>query len=57
MITGNHSSRALHRQCGFREVGVRERYGHIDDFWHDVVLLERRSQQTGAPGLPTKSCG
>lgn len=57
MMAENYPSRALHRKCGFREVGVRERYGHIEDSWHDVILLERRSQRTGGPGLPTKSCG
>jgi L-amino acid N-acyltransferase YncA len=56
MVTGNHASLALHGKCGFREVGYRERYGHIEDTWHDVILLERRSQRTGGPGLPTKSC-
>lgn len=57
IIAGNEASLRLHRKCGFREVGVRERYGHIDDIWHDVVLLERRSAQTGGPGLPTRHCG
>ena len=57
MMAENQPSLALHRQCGFREVGVRERYGHIEDSWHDVILLERRSRQTGGPGLPTKNCG
>ena len=56
MVTANHPSRALHHKCGFREVGIRERYGHIDDTWHDVVLLERRSPHTGGPNLPTKTC-
>ena len=56
IIAGNRPSLALHRTCGFREVGYRERYGHIDDVWHDVVLLERRSERTGGPGLPTKTC-
>lgn len=56
MITENHPSRALHAKCGFREVGYRERYGHIEDNWHDVILLERRSQRTGGPNLPTKTC-
>ena len=56
IIAANHPSRALHTKCGFREVGVRERYGHIGDTWHDVVLMERRSAETGGPGLPTKTC-
>jgi len=57
MFTANGASRALHAQCGFREVGMRERYGHLNGVWHDVVLLERRSGKAGGPGLPTRACG
>jgi phosphinothricin acetyltransferase len=39
----NAASLALHRRCGFRTVGVRERLGKLDGRWRDVVLLERRS--------------
>ena len=39
----NAASLALHRRCGFRTVGVRERLGKMDGRWRDVVLLERRS--------------
>lgn len=39
-----------------REVGRRERYGHIDDVWYDMVLFERRCTSTGGPGLLTRSC-
>jgi phosphinothricin acetyltransferase len=39
----NRASLALHRRCGFRIVGVRERLGKLDGRWRDVVLLERRS--------------
>jgi L-amino acid N-acyltransferase YncA len=39
----NQASLALHRRCGFRTVGVRERLGKLGDRWRDVVLLERRS--------------
>ena len=39
----NAASIALHRRCGFRTVGVRERLGKRDGAWRDVVLLERRS--------------
>lgn len=56
IIAGNRTSRALHARCGFREVGVRERIGQLGGIWHDVVLLERRSQHTGGPGLPTRTC-
>ena len=43
----NQASLALHRRCGFRVVGTRERIGKLDGVWRDVVLLERRS-----PTLP-----
>ena len=39
----NLSSIALHKNCGFREVGRRERLGKLNGVWRDVVLLERRS--------------
>jgi phosphinothricin acetyltransferase len=39
----NAASLALHRSCGFRVVGTRERIGELDGVWRDVVLLERRS--------------
>lgn len=57
IIAANTASRALHVRCGFREVGIRERLGHVSGIWHDVVLMERRSCRTGGPGLPTRSCG
>jgi L-amino acid N-acyltransferase YncA len=43
----NTASLALHRRCGFRTVGVRERLGQLDGRWRDVVLLERRSPLFG----------
>jgi L-amino acid N-acyltransferase YncA len=43
----NTASLALHRRCGFRTVGVRERLGQLDGRWRDVVLLERRSPLVG----------
>jgi L-amino acid N-acyltransferase YncA len=56
IIAGNSASRALHQAAGFREIGVRERLGHIKGVWHDVVITERRSSRTGGPGLPTRKC-
>jgi L-amino acid N-acyltransferase YncA len=38
----NTASLALHRRCGFRVVGVRERLGRLHGRWRDVLLLERR---------------
>lgn len=38
----NAASIALHRRCGFRVVGTRERVASLDGAWRDTVLLERR---------------
>jgi L-amino acid N-acyltransferase YncA len=38
----NVASIALHRRCGFRVVGTRERIAQLDSAWRDTVLLERR---------------
>ena len=43
----NASSIALHKSCGFREVGRRERIGMLRGVWRDTVLLERRSTVAG----------
>jgi phosphinothricin acetyltransferase len=43
----NEASIRLHKACGFREVGVRERLGQLHGVWRDVVLLERRSTVLG----------
>jgi L-amino acid N-acyltransferase YncA len=40
----NDASLELHRRCGFRVVGVRERLGRHGGVWRDVVLMERRSE-------------
>lgn len=39
----NTASVTLHRQCGFREVGRRERIGMLRGVWRDTLLFERRS--------------
>jgi L-amino acid N-acyltransferase YncA len=44
----NGASIALHKSCGFREVGVRRRIGKLGEVWRDVFLLERRSARVGA---------
>jgi L-amino acid N-acyltransferase YncA len=43
----NEASLRLHKACGFRELGVRERIGQLDGVWRDVILLERRSTLLG----------
>jgi len=44
----NVASRGIHKSCGFREVGTRERIGKRDGIWRDTILLERRSQSVGS---------
>jgi L-amino acid N-acyltransferase YncA len=43
----NVGSIALHKSCGFHEVGTRQRVGKLGEVWRDVLLLERRSATTG----------
>jgi phosphinothricin acetyltransferase len=43
----NVASIRLHKRCGFREVGRRERIGQMKDVWRDTILLERRSLVVG----------
>jgi L-amino acid N-acyltransferase YncA len=38
----NIASVELHRRCGFRVVGTRERLGQLHGTWRDVLLVERR---------------
>ena len=42
IMASNEPSLALHRRCGFREVGRRERIAQRDGAWHDTILLELR---------------
>ena len=44
----NEASLRLHKACGFREVGVRERVGETGGVWRDVIWLERRSALVGS---------
>jgi phosphinothricin acetyltransferase len=43
----NVASIALHKACGFREVGRRVRVSRLRGRWRDTILLERRSQAVG----------
>ena len=43
----NAASLALHRACGFRVVGRRERLAQLHGVWRDALLLERRSGKVG----------
>lgn len=44
IIIENEASIELHKKCGFRIVGTREKIAKMDnETWHDVVFMERRS--------------
>lgn len=48
IIKENIKSIALHKKCGFREIGVRQCVAKMSTGkWHDVVLMERRSKIVG----------
>lgn len=47
MFPENQASVALHRACGFREIGRRERISKLNGVWRDTILLERRSTRIG----------
>ncbi|MBZ9689304.1 N-acetyltransferase family protein [Clostridium estertheticum] len=48
IIRENAWSIALHKKCGFREIGIREKVAKMNnENWLDVVLMERRSKVVG----------
>ena len=48
IIRENNASLSLHKKCGFREIGIREKVAKMSNgAWHDVVLVERRSKVAG----------
>ncbi|HEY6045934.1 MAG TPA: GNAT family N-acetyltransferase [Pyrinomonadaceae bacterium] len=47
VFSENAATLALHKGCGFREVGRRERISKLRGEWRDTILLERRSTEVG----------
>ena len=48
IIRDNTASISLHKKCGFREIGIREKIAKISNGkWLDVILMERRSKKIG----------
>ncbi|MDV3428859.1 MAG: N-acetyltransferase family protein [Bacillota bacterium] len=48
IIAKNAASIALHKKCGFREVGIREKVARMNNTeWMDVMFMERRSKIAG----------
>jgi len=47
VFPSNQASIELHKRCGFRVIGYREKVAQLNGTWHDNVLLERRSAIVG----------
>ena len=43
----NEASLKIHRNAGFKVLGIREKIGKMNGQWRDTVLLERRSTVVG----------
>lgn len=43
----NTASIQLHKKCGFREIGYREKVGKLNGVWKDNIIMERRSKIVG----------
>ncbi len=43
----NIASINLHKKCGFREIGFREKIGKLNGVWKDNIIMERRSKIIG----------
>jgi L-amino acid N-acyltransferase YncA len=51
MTLPNAASEALHRRCGFRDVGTQPGIGYKFGRWHDVGFWQRDlAERTGDPG-------
>lgn len=45
IFSENIASIEVHKKCGFRIVGVREKIGQLNGKWYDNQLMERRSKK------------
>lgn len=43
----NPGSQAIHKACGFRHMGTRERIGKLNGVWRNNMIWERRSTIVG----------
>ena len=43
----NIGSIKLHENCGFRQIGFREKVGQKNGIWKDNIIMERRSKTVG----------
>lgn len=49
IFRANEASISIHRNCGFRIVGFKEKVAQRNGVWHDNILLERRSKKVQYP--------
>jgi len=48
IVHANTASVTLHKKCGFRILGIREKVARMSNGkWSDVILMERRSKTAG----------
>lgn len=47
IMRANTASINLHKKCGFRVIGYREKIGQLDGIWLDNIIMERRSKIVG----------
>lgn len=47
ILSENSASIELHKKCGFKILGVREKLGKLNGVWRDIVLMEKRSSVVG----------
>ena len=47
IMTQNEVSIEMHKKCGFRVIGYREKVAQLHGIWTDNVLMERRSKRIG----------
>ncbi len=47
IFSENVQSIELHKKCGFRVVGIKEKIGQLNGKWYDNHFLERRSKLVG----------
>jgi phosphinothricin acetyltransferase len=54
IVGGHDASIALHRACGFEQIGVEREVGRKFGRWLDVVLMQRLVDPVRAPGALTE---
>lgn len=56
IVGGHEASIALHRNCGFAEVGVEREVGRKFGRWLDVVVMQRLLEEATPPDTGAPEC-